>query len=188
MRTIIYLHGFNSSPFTKKAQILRRAVDQRADLNFLAPQLATSVELVFSQLSELIQQQAYPVALVGSSLGGFISAYFAEKYNLKAVLINPAVYAYGAVGLIGEHVHPVTKKAFSIAQQDLDFLASFDVPCFLHPENIMMLLQTGDEVLDYQCALTKYPNVRQLVQEGGSHQFENFPDVVDDVLKFLISS
>lgn len=33
----------------------------------------------------------YDITLVGSSLGGFYSRYLSQKYNIKAVLINPCL-------------------------------------------------------------------------------------------------
>jgi predicted esterase YcpF (UPF0227 family) len=33
----------------------------------------------------------YDINLVGSSLGGFYSLYLSNKYNLKAILINPSI-------------------------------------------------------------------------------------------------
>lgn len=32
------------------------------------------------------------IFLIGISLGGFYSTYLSEKYNLKAVVINPLIY------------------------------------------------------------------------------------------------
>lgn len=49
-------------------------------------------------------KESYDITLVGSSLGGFYSIYLSEKYNLKAVLINPSVEPWVTMKKhIGEH-------------------------------------------------------------------------------------
>ena len=43
-----------------------------------------------------------------------------------------------------------------------------------HPSRLLVLLQTGDEVLDYQKAVEFYGACPQVVEEGGDHRFQNF--------------
>lgn len=37
----------------------------------------------------------------------------------------------------------------------------------------MVLLQTGDELLDYRDAKTKYKESKLIVEDGGSHNFDS---------------
>ena len=99
-KTLLYIHGFNSSPASSKAQALRASMDmlRRAD-GFLAPALPHAPAAAAHMLEKLVQQHPHS-AVVGSSLGGFYATYLAEKFALRAVLINPAVRPYDL--LIGE--------------------------------------------------------------------------------------
>lgn len=47
-----------------------------------------------------------------------------------------------------------------------------------------MLVQTGDEMLDYRHAVEKYRGAKQVVIEGGDHGFQNFSDYIPLILEF----
>lgn len=48
----------------------------------------------------------YNITLIGSSLGGFYSIYLAQKYNLKAILINPSIESHKTLKTyVGEHTN-----------------------------------------------------------------------------------
>ena len=93
MSMLLYLHGFNSSPQSKKAvETQRWMVKNTPAIKFICPQLSPYASDVMSELRLIVE--AYlpqPIFLVGSSMGGFFATCLAEQYNLPAVLINPAV-------------------------------------------------------------------------------------------------
>ncbi len=47
------------------------------------------------------------------------------------------------------------------------------------------MLQTGDELLDYRHAVDKLPEVKQLIEEGGSHSFEDFESKLSEISEFF---
>ena len=47
-----------------------------------------------------------------------------------------------------------------------------------------MLVETGDEVLDYRQALQRYAGAEQIVIEGGDHSLRSFPEHLDRILRF----
>src|SRR5262245_64945692 len=99
---ILYLHGFNSSPNSAKAQVLKRYLDDRGRGAELAcPQLPHRPSLAIAAAeAALARASRRNVTLVGSSLGGFYATSLAEKHGLRAVLINPAIDPH--VGLRSE--------------------------------------------------------------------------------------
>jgi len=52
------------------------------------------------------------------------------------------------------------------------------------PENFWVLLQTGDETLDYRQALQKYQGAKLTVEEGGDHSFHILNDSCQIFLGF----
>lgn len=54
-------------------------------------------------------------------------------------------------------------------------------------ENFFVLLQKGDNLLDYIEALNKLPNAKFVIEEGGSHSFENIGQYFDDIKRYLFA-
>ena len=76
---ILYLHGFNSSPQSMKAQLTQNYFSENfSDVSFFCPQLASSPEAIIEQLTALIASESDGESLwhfIGSSLGGYFSTY-----------------------------------------------------------------------------------------------------------------
>ncbi|AOX98669.1 Putative esterase [Acinetobacter baumannii] len=133
------------------------------------PDLNRSPEQVVAQVSELIES-LQEVALVGSSLGGFFATYFVAKYNIPAVLINPAMQPW-----------KLFDELFQVEQLELK-----------QPENadkILVLLQQGDEILDYRQAQRYYsaatPSSLILTDAHGNHAMEDFEEKLPLVIEFF---
>ena len=102
MTTVMYLHGFRSSPQSFKGQLIGQALSQRADGDlYFAPQLpASPLEAVrfveqwcASRHAEgALGDPVRDLILVGSSLGGFYATVLAEQLGCRAVLLNPGTY------------------------------------------------------------------------------------------------
>ena len=89
---IVYLHGFNSSPLSTKAQQFEKILAaEYPQVQVHIPQLATWPAQAMQEVAELVASLSGKVAFVGSSLGGFYATWLAHKFAAKAVLINPAV-------------------------------------------------------------------------------------------------
>src|SRR5689334_5658605 len=93
--TIVYLHGFRSSPASLKARRLRAAVDElplatRPRLH--VPALDDGPAKAMASILALARDaDKEALTYVGSSLGGYYATYAAEKTGARAVVINPAV-------------------------------------------------------------------------------------------------
>jgi predicted esterase YcpF (UPF0227 family) len=51
----------------------------------------------------------------------------------------------------------------------------------------LVFVQTGDEVLDYQDAETRYTGSNVIVEQGGNHAFTGYGQKLNDIYKFLIT-
>jgi len=187
---IIYIHGFGSSGKGGKALELR-AYFKSQNISCIAPSLSYVPELAIDTLEQLIESCDEEVTLIGSSLGGFYSIYLAEKYGLKAVLINPAVDSAQTlkhlVTLGDRQKNYYDNTHFDWTAEHVDMLLSYRVNEVKNGE-YFLLLQTGDEVLDYQEALAKLPNAKTVVEEGGTHPFEGIERHFESVKAFLLDA
>ncbi len=185
---LIYIHGFNSSPLSEKAQELRAYVqDNELAVELIIPGLPNYPGASYRELEQLVEQHLpRPITLIGSSLGGFMATTLAQQFGLKAVLINPAVRPSLLIGiLLGENENPHTGEKYFLHEGHVDELIELEVQSISRPERLMVLLQTGDELLDYRQAVSYYQGCPQIVEEGGNHRFENFEKHLPRALKFL---
>lgn len=182
---ILYLHGFSSSPASWKARLLGEAMATRGLAgHYACPQLSTVPDEAVAQAETLIAAASGPVTLVGSSLGGHYASHLAEKHDLRAVLINPAMIASLAPErFVGTHRQYHGDASFQFTQAHAAQLAA---QCIRRPtlERYFLLLETGDEVLDYRQAAEHYRGCRAVVLPGGDHSFSRFPDFIPAILEF----
>lgn len=181
---ILYLHGFCSSPASWKSRLLGEEMARRGLAeHFACPQLSPVPAEAMAAVSALIEAADGPLTLVGSSLGGHYANHLAEKYGLKAVLINPAVVDALDLGLfLGEHANFHTGEAFSFTENHAIQLKSQLRPPT--PARYWLLLEEGDEVLDWRQAQAFYSACRQTVLPGGDHSFTKFPDFVPQIIEY----
>lgn len=184
---LLYLHGFNSSPISTKARLTYDYCVQIGMAGRIAvPELPHVPALAIEQMREIIEAQTLPVAIIGSSLGGYYATYLAEQYGLNAALINPAVKpAQLWSDHLGLNHNFYSGRRYEITLEHVQQLRDIDTPHLQHPEKFMLLVQTGDETLDYQLAVNKYKSSTSIVQEGGNHSFENYADMLPQIFQFL---
>jgi len=125
------------------------------------------------------------LCLIGSSLGAYYATYLAHVYDLKAILINPAVHPYDSLEkYLGENHNYHSGEAFTFHRHHIDELKYYDIDNIKKPERFLVMLQTADEVLDYRQAVEKFPKSSLIIQEGGSHGFDGFDKMIPTVLEF----
>jgi predicted esterase YcpF (UPF0227 family) len=95
--------------------------------------------------------------VVGSSLGGYYATWLAEKRGVSAVLVNPAVRPYELLRpALGVQKNLHTGKEYEFTERHLAELAALEVPAITRPERYLLMVETGDEVLDYTQAVARY--------------------------------
>lgn len=188
--TVIYVHGFNSSPLSIKAQQLQDYFKQNQLLSkgyqLLVPALNFSPAVAILELKNLIEEIDQSILLVGSSLGGYYSLWLGRQYpQCKVVLINPAVYPYQLLeALLGENQNLYTGEKYTLTTEHISELRAIDVTELSEPERFLLLSQTGDETLDYRQAVEKLAGIEQRVTVGGNHSYANFPAVIEAIFDF----
>ncbi|PCJ35063.1 MAG: esterase YqiA [Cellvibrionales bacterium] len=187
MASLVYIHGFNSSPDSDKARKTRAwLASKRPGIDFICPFLSPFPAVAMAQLEALIAELSGTLYFAGSSMGGFYATFLAAKYHSRAVLINPAVRPWlGRDYLLGDQANYHTGEAHRIEQEHLDELQSFDVDPVTEPANLLVLLQTGDEVLDYRLAEEKYADCQLVIEPGGDHGFVGFENHLPAIVQFL---
>ena len=175
--TLLYIHGLNSSPLSKKATQLSTLMESRGlGAQLRVPELHHHPRQAIAQLDAAIAELGRPL-LVGSSLGGYYATHLAERHGLKAVLINPAVNPHRLFdGFVGTQQNLYSGESWELTLDHVHALAELEVPPPQDPQRFHVWLQTGDETLDYRSAQTFYRACALRIQAGGDHSFQGFEE------------
>lgn len=186
MTELIYIHGFNSSPQSAKAQqLLAWAARYRPDLRLQVPALPVDPEKALALLEASVQACGTAPGLIGSSLGGFYANVLAARHGLRAVLVNPAVHPHVLLGqYLGQLSNYHTGEAAELRHEHIAVLERLEVrPPY--PERLWVLLESGDDTLDYRQAAAFYAGCHVDIAAGGSHAYEGFEAKLPAIVEFL---
>jgi predicted esterase YcpF (UPF0227 family) len=183
-KLVVYLHGFASSSVSEKALITKDYFQQHLpEVELLVPDLPYTPREAVLAIEQALQGRR-PDAVIGSSLGGFLATYLAENTGCYAALINPAVAPYQLLSKhLGSYRHPVLQQDFVVEQHHMPLLEQLESkPSAL--DRYLVLLQQGDEVLDYRKALQFYAGCTVDVQSGGDHSYQGYANCLPAIVKF----
>ena len=187
IRTVIYLHGFLSSPDSAKGRILGRCVRGRG-ADFLAPDLnlhpRDAMRRVRGAAGGL---EPGSFAIAGSSLGGFYASVLAAETGCRAALVNPAVTPWDGVGERLGRQKTALGRDIEVLPGDAGELREMDRGGAMEPERLLVMLTTGDEVLDWRRAFERHAAGYRWVIGGEDHTVSGFARWADALTDFLLS-
>ena len=183
--SILYIHGFNSSPLSKKAsQLIELMARLGLEAQLRVPALHHHPRQAMLQLEAAIGELGRPL-LVGSSLGGYYATCLAERHGLKALLVNPAVAPHRMFdGYLGPQQNLYSGETWDLTVDHVTALAELEVPAPQDPQRFQVWLQTADETLDYRAAQQYYRACALRIQAGGDHGFQGFAQQLPALLSF----
>lgn len=193
---LIYLHGMNSSSKSSKAvQVDQYIKANGIDVDTWIPDLpimpADIVTLLKEQLMRFVNQR--DIYIIGSSLGGYLATWAQQwlwdqhhLHRAQTVLINPAVVPEGSMKrFYGMKVEHHSGEELVLNDEYIGQLLKLEVPNILKPETMLVMLQRGDETLDYRLAEKKYADCRLVIEDGGNHSFANFEGYLPYIFNFF---
>ena len=150
-KTILYFHGFKSSSKSSKAQSLKNFIAKNTkNTKIIIPDLDDNFQNAHNQIEELIRLSGSNIVFMGSSLGGYYASYFSQKLKKKAILINPAIYPLKDFEVhLGVNENYSSGNEFNITSKEIDFIRSLSYKKLSTPSNLLILLESGDEILKY---------------------------------------
>ena len=201
---VLYLHGFRSSPRSSKARFLQHwFANEFPHIHWECPQLPASARESALSIERILRTWPAGSSLViGSSLGGFYASWAAAKFNCAACLLNPAVHpARDLAGYIVVHAswhdpdimievkpeYTEELKALYVSRA-LKLLPENEVTAAHIKQdtgNLLSMIATGDEVLDWQEMSARYPTEQQYIIQGSDHGISDFAEHIDVLKSFL---
>ena len=197
-KTLLYLHGFRSSPESKKASFLRDFC-QKKNIDFICPPLDLSPKTAISQVNKVVQtfgtKERGPFVVIGSSLGGFYATWLMQTWSgadtCIAIVINPAVRPVRdlqsqVVELKPWQVAVSANKPFSTKYHDeLAEIENELAKNIKYPDNILLVAAKGDEVLNWEEMVQFYKNCQHYIVEGSDHGMSDFATHWKNIKPFI---
>ncbi len=182
---ILYIHGFASSPNSRKAQMLDEFFKNLGLNIVLRPQMPVSPLKAIDFLCELYKYNPVKI-IVGSSLGGFYALYMHQRFGKRTVLINPALKpseSLGeAIGLIKRHN---TDEFFHWTAEHVEQLRELESHLDiskLDQSKLHFYLSEDDEVLDHSQIPKLFPYAQIKFYKNSKHAFEKFDKILPEIL------
>ena len=182
---ILYLHGLNSGGTSGKAATLRQAL---APIPVLSPTYPghLPMQAVYDlqrYISEL--EQEYPrFMIVCSSMGGFYGQYLARQFKdavVRLVMINPALKPWDLLqDHIGEQHNEATGERYMLTAEQIEQTRQFEIKEVDDGMPTTLLLDEGDEAIDYRIAEEIYRDSGELfIFEDGDHRFQHMDEAIE---------
>ena len=187
IKTIFYFHGFASSSKSDKAKLFTKYISSlKKDIKVIVPNLNNNFRLAIDEINKLISSNKKPMAFVGSSLGGYYASYFSSLHETKAILINPAIPPLKGFDIyLGENENYVTGEKFNLTKADMSFIRSISFKKYCNKNNTLVLLESGDEVLNYIETCSYFMGSSIDIAFGGSHSYESLDKNLKKINLFL---
>lgn len=136
-RLVFYIHGFASTGRAIKGNVLKKHFK-----NVFSPTLPVNCDLAIELIEDSLKLLLpfYKIVLVGSSLGGFYASYLADKYGLKAVLINPVVKPEETITKFLGVNKNFDGSTYTLEKSQVELYRKYDVKEFKNQKNFLLML------------------------------------------------
>ncbi|MEO6683588.1 MAG: YqiA/YcfP family alpha/beta fold hydrolase [Ginsengibacter sp.] len=183
--TIIYLHGFNSDGNSTTITEIRKEIPALLSISYDYIHADIAHEEIRLLIEETLKKDN-DLILGGTSLGGFWANYFAQKYTLKCVLVNPALQPSVTLKRAVPE-SPLrnynTGELREFTLKDADAYKKYEVPVTSDIDRVVVLGR-NDEIIDYRESEKIYQNKAEIILTDEGHRIENYGRIVK-ILKGL---
>ena len=185
--TILYFHGFKSSSDSGKAQEFKKFIENNtSQTKIIIPDLEDDFKEAHKQIKTLIDKSNPNILYMGSSLGGYYALYFAQLYKSKSVLINPAIPPLNDFEIhLGKNENYATGNKFTISKDDISYVRSLHHKKILEPKNNLILLESGDEILNYVESSSYFRGSYIDIFYGGNHSYTSIKEKFTKIKDFF---
>ena len=181
-RSILYLHGYDSSSQGEKPKLLREMYKEN---RLLIPDLPLDPLECMTLSEDTLRTASNDTIIIGASLGGFYAYYLASKFKKDCLLINPVYQpALEAKKLLEMEENPEKKKMImKAANMYLTYMSNLN--SLKHPANCFVALGTKDEKIDPEASSLHFADAFVKHYDDDHLMWKSFPEIMKDFEDFL---
>lgn len=181
-RSILYLHGYDSSSEGSKPQLLRQLYPQN---RLLIPDLPLDPFECMNQIEDALRTAPNDTIIIGASLGGFFAYYLASKFKKDCLLINPVYQpAMEAKKLLDIEEDLEKKKVlFNAANVYLNY--SSHLNDLKHPANCFVALGEKDTIINPEASSLHFSDALVKSYPDDHYMLESFSSIMKEFEEYL---
>ncbi len=181
-RSILYLHGYDSSSQGSKPQLLRQLYPNN---RLLIPDLPLDPLECMNLCEDTLRTASNDTIVIGASLGGFYAYYLAAKFKKDCLLINPVYQpALEAKKLLEQEVDLEKKKIImNAANMYLNY--SSNLNNMRHPSNCFVALGEKDSIIDPEASALHFSDALVRTYPDDHYMLNSFAAVMKDFEVFV---
>ncbi|PHR58515.1 MAG: hypothetical protein COA44_03465 [Arcobacter sp.] len=181
-RSILYLHGYDSSSLGDKPQMLRALYPEN---RLLIPDLPLDPLECMTLSEDTLRTASNDTIIVGASLGGFYAYYLAAKFRKDCLLINPVFQpALEAKKLLEIETNLEKKKVIlNAANMYLSFMSNLN--SLKHPTNCFVALGLNDEIINPETSSLHFADALVKNYNDDHYMLGSFKKIMQDFENYL---
>ena len=181
-RSILYLHGYDSSSQGEKPQRLRKYCSEN---RLLIPDLPLDPQECLKVCEDTLRTASNDTIIIGASLGGFYAYYLASKFKKDCLLINPVFNPSQEAKKILEAEESLEKKKMILNAANMYLAMESNLKSLSKPENCFIALGSYDTTVDPKTSAEYFAHAQIHTYPDGHYLHDHFEKIIDDFEEFL---
>ncbi len=181
-RSILYLHGYDSSSKGAKAQRLRQLCTEN---RLLIPELPHDPLKCMTLSEDTLRTASNDTIIIGASLGGFYAYYLAAKFKKDCLLINPVFQPAVEAKKMLEKEQDLEKKKIILNAANMYLTYASNLESLKKPKNCFVALGKRDDIIDPQASASYFSEATVKEYDDDHIMIDCFDTVLSDFEDFL---
>ncbi len=181
-RSILYLHGYDSSSQGHKPQLLRQLYPQN---RLLIPDLPLDPFTCMNQIEDALRTAPNDTIIIGASLGGFFAYYLASKFKKDCLLINPVYQPAMEVKKLLDAEEIMEKKKVLLDAANVYLNYSSQLANLKHPTNCFVALGERDAIIDPAASSLHFSDALVKSYPDDHYMLESFSSIMKEFEEYL---
>ena len=181
-RSILYLHGYDSSSQGEKPQRLRHLCTEN---RLLIPDLPLDPLECMTLSEDTLKTASNDTIIMGASLGGFYAYYLAVKFKRDCLLINPVFMPSIEAKKMLENETDLEKKKVILHAANMYLTYESNLKSLKKPANCFVALGEEDNIIDPEATAAYFTEATIKTYDDDHLMHRSFESILADFEAFL---
>lgn len=184
---IIYLHGFNSDTNSNTIKSLKESIPDLISISYDY----INADITYQQINSFVEKTLITdpeLLMAGTSLGGLWANYFAQKFHLKCVIVNPALHPSVSLRKAVE-LSPIKNynsgEERMFTNENADAYKKYEVEITTDISRTIVLGK-NDEVIDYRKSEEAYRGKGKIILTKEGHRIEDHARIIKSIEEAMV--